>query len=297
MTVRIIKITLYTLVFAALAYAEAIDSLSALKLDFGDTEDTSEPERLTVGPGGEIFILDRTLAVLARVCPETGKPLWRIDGSESGRTFLDPSYLSHADGFFIYLTDRGSRLIWRIDYRGEVRGSIDLSFADDPLLLELVAGNQMAVYDRATAEVHLLDDSGRRLWSFAAGTGRRSGEPQDIAVSADGSRLYILWSGGGGVTAVDIFGRAAHELGFRVESFTPRRIATVAMSDRNEWLCLTDRRQRLVLLETTTGAVQEAAPVPSPVWDISASDGKPGVIYLLAGSPPALVEIDLERVK
>ena len=115
MLVRAIKITICALVPASLAYAETGDSLRLLQLDFGGSVEAVEPERLAVGPGGEIFILDRARAVLTRILPETGKLLWQIDGSESGQPFVDPAYLSRPDGFFIYLTDRGSRRIWRID--------------------------------------------------------------------------------------------------------------------------------------------------------------------------------------
>jgi len=76
--------------------------------------------------------------------------------------------------------------------------------------------------------MHLLDDSGRPLWSFAAGGGRTAAEPEDIAVSADGTKLYLLWPEGSQITAVDIFGRTVHELSFAVQDFIPRRIAAVA---------------------------------------------------------------------
>ena len=297
MWARAIKITLCALILAGTASGEAGESRRILELDLGGPEEAAEPERLSVGSGGEIFILDRARALLIRVCPETRRALWEIDGSESGQRFVDPVYLRRPDGFFIYLTDRGSRRVWRVDYRGEVRGSIDLPFAADPVMLELVAGSQMAVFDRATAQVHLLDDSGRLLWSFAAGGGRKAAEPEDIAVSADGTRLYLLWPEGGGITAVDIFGRAARELAFEVRDFIPRRIAAVAAADRTEWLCLTDRRRRVILLNSATRTVREQFPDISPVRDIRSASGRPGVIYLLAGIPPGLMVIDLETEK
>ncbi len=295
MWARAIKITLCALILAGAAYGEAGESRRILALDLGGPGEAAEPERLSIGSGSEIFILDRARALLIRVCPETGRALWEIDGTESGQPFVDPVYLSRPDGFFIYLTDRGSRRIWRVDYRGEVRGSIDLPFAADPVMLELVAGSQMAVFDRATAQVHLLDDSGRPLWSFAAGGGRKAAEPEDIAVSADGTRLYLLWPQGGGITAVDIFGRTAHEITCGVRDFIPRRIAAVAAADRTEWLCLTDRLRRVILLDSAGGAVREQTPGISPVLDIGSAVSRPGVIYLLAGVPPELMVIDLEK--
>ena len=297
MLARAIKITVSALALASLAYAETGDSLQLLQLDFGGPVEAVEAERLAVGPGGEIFILDRARAVLTRFLPETGKLLWQIDGSESGQPFVDPAYLSRPDGFFIYLTDCGSRRIWRIDYRGEVRGSIHLPFAADPVLLELVAGNQLVVFDRSTAQVHLLDDSGRPLWSFAAGGGRTAAEPEDIAVSADGTKLYLLWLEGSQITAVDIFGHTVRELSFAVQDFIPRRIAAVADAGGTEWLCLTDRRRRLILFDSISQTLRERALDLTRVWDIRSAGGRPGVIYMLAGRPPALVEIDLEKGK
>ncbi|MBN2288418.1 MAG: PQQ-binding-like beta-propeller repeat protein [Candidatus Glassbacteria bacterium] len=296
MQARTLKMTLPVLLLAGCAYAAGAGGPWTLGLDFSGFVEAAAPERLSVGPGGEVFILDRTNAVLSRVSPETGKALWQIDGSESGRPFVDPAFLSRGDGFFVYLTDRGSRRIWRIDYRGELRGSIDLPFAEDPVLLELVAGSQLAVYDRSTARVHLLDDSGRPLWSFAAGGGRRAAEPVDIAVSADEARLYLLWPGGKSLTEVDIFGRTAREIGLEFENFTPARV-TAAAAGGSEWLCLTDRRSRLLMLETATRAWSELQTGLSPVWDICAPASRPGTVYLLAGSPAVLKAIDLEQGK
>ena len=101
MLTHLSKIILCSLVLAGRVYAESEDSLQPLPLDFGGSAEAIEPERLSVGPGGEIFILDRAQAVLARFSAETGSLLWQIDGSESGQPFLDPSYISRPDGFFI----------------------------------------------------------------------------------------------------------------------------------------------------------------------------------------------------
>jgi len=164
-------------------------------------------------------------------------------------------------------------------------------------MLELVTGSQLAVFDRASARVHILDDSGRPLWSFAAGGGRKAAEPTDIAVSADGARLYLLWPEGQGITVADIFGRTASELSFSLENFLPARIAAAATADGAEWLCLTDRRSRLILLEIATQELREPAGGLTRIWDIRSAGGRPGVIYLLAGRPPALAVINLEKEK
>jgi len=101
MLTRWYKITLCVLAMAGRVYAGSGDSLQPLLLDFGAGAEAAEPERLSIGRGGEIFILDRARAVLARFSAETGGLLWQIDGSESGEPFLDPVYLSRPDGFFI----------------------------------------------------------------------------------------------------------------------------------------------------------------------------------------------------
>ncbi|MEA2064354.1 MAG: PQQ-binding-like beta-propeller repeat protein [Gemmatimonadota bacterium] len=299
MIVRTLQTALLVLLTGSWAYGSSDTELRPLVLDAEGAEESFEPERLSLGPGGEVFILDRRQAVLMRIDPENGRRLWQIDGSESGSPFVDPAYISRTDGFFIYLTDRGTRKVWRIDYRGELRGTLDLPFATDPVLLELVAGRQLAVYDRAASRVFLLDDSGRLLWDFAPGGGRRSGEPLDIAVSMDGKQMYLLWPGGGQITAVDIFGRTASDLSLELKDFTPRRIETVPATRGRQWLCLTDRDDRLVLIESTTRAVRELkGPGLTRVWDIvSAGRSALGKIFALDGSPPRLVEIDLEKGK
>ncbi|MFH1070937.1 MAG: hypothetical protein V1794_15065, partial [Candidatus Glassbacteria bacterium] len=85
-----------------------------------ETGSTSGPWRLSVGPEGAVFVLDRGTAQLYRVDPASGKAIWRTDGSESGEPFVDPVWISRPDGFFIFLTDRGLRRVWKIDYRGEL---------------------------------------------------------------------------------------------------------------------------------------------------------------------------------
>jgi len=169
------------------------------------------PTRLSLGMDGAIFVLDRAHAQVYRFSPEDGSQIWRIDGTEGGEAFVDPVYLSRGDGFYLYLTDRGSRKVWRIDYRGEIRGSLDLPFAMDPMFFELAAGRQMVLYDRTTALVHLLDDSGRSLFSFTPGGGGKAAEPVDFAVTLDGRSLFILWPGNGGVSSSDLFGRKSFD--------------------------------------------------------------------------------------
>ncbi|HUU27251.1 MAG TPA: hypothetical protein VM123_05525 [archaeon] len=265
-----------------------------ISLSLDGPEPPGGPYRLAVDSQGSLFVLDRGRALLYRLQPETGKVIWRIDGSESGRRFIDPAYISQPDGFFIYLTDRGSRLVWRIDYRGEIRGSLDLPFAADPVLLELAAGRQLVVYDRAGGLIHLLDDSGRPLWSFPAGGGRKTSEPADISVSADGSTLYLLWPEGLQITTVDIFGRTASTIQLNAEDFLPRRIAAVAGTRKTNILCLTGARGPVVSLDPLTQTAQKLPDGYELIWDIGSVPGKPDLLYLLVGPEAALIEIKLE---
>jgi len=165
------------------------------------------PWRLAVGGGGEVFVLDRAHARLHRFSPQDGRELWRTDGTEGGEAFIDPSFLSRPDGFYIYLTDRGSRKVWRIDYRGEIRGSLELPFAADPVFFDLAAGRQFVLYDRASGLVHLLDDSGRSLFSFQPGGPGVASEPLDMALDAEGKQVFFLWPGNGGVSATSLTGQ------------------------------------------------------------------------------------------
>ena len=252
------------------------------------------PYCLSVGGRGELFILDRGSALLYRISPADGAVLWRIDGSESGEPFLDPASLSRPDGFFINLTDRGSRKVWRIDYRGEVRGSLDLSFAADPVMLELTGGSQMVLYDRAASRLYLLDDSGRPLWSFPAGAGRNTAEPRDMSVSADGGTLYLLWADPPGITAVNLFGRNSSEIPLELTGARPAFLAASADSSGRHLLCLADPGGPLFTLNPLSGALSGLPLDCGRVWDIRAVPGNPGKICILSGPEPSVLEIELE---
>ncbi|MEA1996724.1 MAG: hypothetical protein U9N45_03765 [Gemmatimonadota bacterium] len=266
----------------------------ALSVD-GSEGLSSGPYRLSIGPNGAVFVLDRGSAVLYRFSPETGEVIWSIDGSESGERFIDPAYLSRPDGFFIYLTDRGRRLVWRIDYRGEIRGSLDLAFARDPVLLELISGSQLVVYDRDRALIHILDDSGRGLWSFAPGAGRKTAEPVDLCVSSDGSKLYLLWPEGDSMSAVDLFGRSCSTIQAVGLMFTPQAVVCTGDQD-GEALCLAaGRKGPVVFLDPMAGAMWKSTREFEFIWDSACTPAEPGVIYILVGPEPALVKIKLER--
>ncbi len=182
------------------------------------------PWRLAVGGGGEVFVLDRVHARLHRFSPQDGRELWHTDGTESGEAFIDPSFLSRPDGFYLYLTDRGSRKVWRIDYRGEIRGSLELPFAADPVFFDLAAGRQFVLYDRASGLVHLLDDSGRSLFSFQPGGPGVAAEPLDMALDAEGKWVFFLWPGSGGISSNSLSGQKAAALSFTGEHAEPQRL-------------------------------------------------------------------------
>jgi hypothetical protein len=189
----------------------------------GGKEDFS-PFRLSVGPQGEIFVLDRVNARLHRFSPRDGREMWRTDGSESGEAFIDPAFLSRPDGFFIYLTDRGSRKVWRIDYRGEIRGSLDLPFAADPVFFELASGHRFVLYDRAGGLVHLLDDSGRSLFSFPPDSPGNAAEPVDMALDGEGKEVFFLWPGNGGISTNSLSGQKGFGLEFTGEHAEPEQL-------------------------------------------------------------------------
>lgn len=291
-TQKTCKLILALCLAAAAASGAEIESRLSLKIGEGSLP--GGPFCLAVGADGAVFVLDRGRALLHRISPETGDLIWRIDGSESGEPFIDPAYLSRPDGFFIYLTDRGSRKVWRIDYRGESRGSIDLSFATDPILLELTSGNQMVLYDRAISNINLLDDSGRPLWSFPAGAGRKTGEPVDLCVSSDGSRLYLLWPDPLAVTSFNIYGRTSSSLPLTAESISPRLLAAAALAGGSEALCLAEDGGAMLVLDPLSGSSRKLHATDERIWDIRAAPDEPGVLYMLVGKEIALIKIKLE---
>ena len=286
-----------TVILALLVAATAVSGSeieSRLKLELGEGDFPGGPYCMAVGADGALFVLDQGRAVLHRISPETGEMIWRIDGSESGQPFIDPAYISRPDGFFIYLTDRGSRKVWRIDYRGEIRGNIDLAFATDPVLLDLTSGSQMVLYDRAASAIHLLDDSGRPLWSFPTGAGRKTGEPADLCVSPDGSRLYLLWSDPPAVVSFNIYGRTSSSLPLPIESISPRLLAAAVLTGGGEALCLADGAGAVLVLDPLSGSVAELPATGEKIWDIRAAPDDPGTLYMLAGKQVALIKIKLE---
>ena len=278
----------------AVSVASGAEIESRLRVQISERDFPGGPYCLAVGADSAVFVLDRGRAVLHRISPETGDVIWRIDGSESGELFIDPAYISRPDGFFIYLTDRGSRKVWRIDYRGELRGSIDLSFATDPVLLELTSGSQMVLYDSAISTMHLLDDSGRPLWSFPTGAGRKTGEPVDLCVSPDGSKLYLLWPDPLAVTSFNIYGRTSSSLPLTSESISPRLLAAAALAGGSEALCLAESGGAVLVLDPLSGSTGKLNVTDEKIWDIRAAPDEPGVLYLLAGKEVVLIKIKLE---
>ena len=278
----------------AVSVASGAEIESRLRVQISERDFPGGPYCLAVGADSAVFVLDRGRAVLHRISPETGDVIWRIDGSESGELFIDPAYISRPDGFFIYLTDRGSRKVWRIDYRGELRGSIDLSFATDPVLLELASGNQMILYDRAISTIHLLDDSGRPLWSFPTGAGRKTGEPVDLCVSPDGSKLYLLWPDPLAVTSFNIYGRTSSSLPLPSDSISPSLLAAAALAGGSEALCLAETGGAVLVLDPLSGSTGKLYATDEKIWDIRAAPDEFGVLYLLAGKEVVLIKIKLE---
>jgi len=280
--------------FLAAASVSGSEIESRVRLQLGEGDLPGGPYCLAVGSDGAFFVLDQGRAMLHRVSPETGDVIWRIDGSESGEPFIDPAHISRPDGFFIYLTDRGSRKVWRIDYRGEIRGNIDLAFAADPVLLDLASGSQMVLYDRAASAIYLLDDSGRALWSFPTGAGRKTGEPADLCLSPDGGRLYLLWSDPPGITSFNIYGRTSSSLPLPGECVSSTLLAVSALAGGGEVLCLAGSGDAVLVLEPLSGSVGKLPAPGEKIWDISAAPDEPGVLYLLTGRQVALVKIKLE---
>ncbi len=251
------------------------------------------PFGLAVDGREGLFLLDRGRNLLLRLDPGNGQVRWSIDGSEGGERFLDPAFLSRGDGFFLYLTDQGARKVWRIDYRGELRGSLELPFAADPLLCELVAGRQLLVYDRAGGLVHLLDDSGRPLWSFPPGAGNRTAEPSALAVSPDGGSLLLLWAERRELTVMDLYGRGARSLELPPQATGASRLTAVSAVDGATLAVLALPGDSLLVLDLA-GRVRGCLPMPSPLLALASHPRRAGCLWLLAGDPPRLSEILLE---
>ncbi|MBW7996842.1 MAG: hypothetical protein FVQ81_09825 [Candidatus Glassbacteria bacterium] len=246
---------------------------------------------ISAGDDGSLFVLDRGQALLGRIDPSTGRTLWKIDGSETGQTFIDPAWLSRPDGFYVYLTDRGTRRVWRVDYRGELRGAIELSFAVDPVILELAAGGQFVVYDRASGLIHLLDDSGQPLWSFPPGEGRTSAEPLRIALGPSGQRLYLLWRDTPHLTVVTLFGRRSRSVS--VDPGLPGEVIAMAAagSGDNTVLALLTSAGGLFRLDAWTGGLTEMdASIPEPVDICGGSRG----FFVLSETELAVHRIELD---
>lgn len=278
------------LIFACLALLAAgrllAESTELVLSPAGGKEDFS-PFRLSVGPGGEIFVLDRVHARLHRFSPQDGREMWRADGTEGGEAFLDPAYLSRPDGFFIYLTDRGSRKVWRIDYRGEIRGSLDLPFAADPVFFELAAGHRFVLYDRAGGLVHLLDDSGRSLFSFQPGGPGNAAEPVDMTLDEAGEKIYFLWPGGE-VNMADLSGRTISRQELTLQpGENPTRLIVIGQMPV---ALSSDGRRYLNPDSINLGGSEDA---PGDLCDIFAGPEKR--LYNLQDNPPRLVISVKER--
>ena len=78
MWARAIKITLCALILAGTAYGEAGENRRILALDLGGPGEAAEPERLSVGSGSGIFILDLKPAGPSgrSTVPRAGSLLW-----------------------------------------------------------------------------------------------------------------------------------------------------------------------------------------------------------------------------
>ena len=258
-----------------------------------------EPYRLSFAGDRKAVILDRALAQIVCVDLDTGEEQWRIDGSESGEAFIDPAFLSRSDGFYFYLTDYGSRAVWRVDVEGEIRGRVELSMASDPLFLELGRGGNFVLYDRADGTVHLLDDSARPLWSFDAGVGGQAGEPLDLACSQSGDTIYLLRKGKSGliVSVIDIYGNRAREIKVDAESENEVQSARVEEisapnSDIPVSLALLINNAELYVLDIHGQKIETVTPGNDSIQDIF-SGGK--CLYILTGNPPAIERFRFER--
>ncbi len=274
-----------------LSAATALAGQKPLQLDPGGEHCTGNNLAFSLDAGGSLFVLARDNASLLRIDPSSGRVLWRIDGSEAGEAFIDPSWISRPDGFFVYLTDRGTRKVWRVDYRGELRGAVDLPFATDPLLLELAAGGQMVLYDRASALIHLLDDSGQSLWSFPPGEGRTSAEPSAIALGPQGQRLFFLWSEQPRLTSVNLFGRGNRRVELE-KSLPDNPLAmTAAGSGELPVLALIGTDGTIYRLDAWSGEVKKLAHAIENPLDIR---GDKNGFSVLSGQGPTLHRIELE---
>ena len=252
--------------------------------------------QLTVrrGDDGSLFVLDRSSSTLCRINPAGGTPLWHVDGSETGNEFIDPAWLSRPDGFYVFLTDRGSRRVWRVDYRGELRGAVELSFATDPVLLEIASGGQLLVYDRATGLLHLLDDSGRQLWGFPPGEGRTSAEPLKITVGPSGERVYLLWRDAPQLTVVGLSGQSSRRVdipgGLRANVIS----MAVAGKGDDSILALVTADNKLLRLDTWSGALREIELKSGSAFGIC---GDSGGFTVLTGPEPTLRRLTLEECR
>ncbi|MCE5273295.1 hypothetical protein LLH00_18610 [bacterium] len=251
------------------------------------------PWRLAVGGSGEVFVLDREHARLHKFSPRDGREMWRTDGTESGEAFIDPSFLSRPDGFYLYLTDRGNRKVWRIDYRGEIRGSLDLPFATDPIFFDLAAGRQFVVYDRASGLVHLLDDSGRSLFSFPPGGPEVAAEPLDMALDAEGKQVFFLWPGSGGISSNSLSGQKGLALALSGEHAEPVRLSLCYGAP----LILTRDGRRYVVGPSASGWMSNADTTDTDLRDnLRDILNVPGAgFYSLMDNPPRLVIDTKER--
>ncbi len=281
----------FPLIAFLLAAATTLWSQEPLRLQLGDEARAGGRLALSRGDRGELFVLVRDEARLLRIDPSSGQVLWQIDGSEAGEAFIDPAWISRPDGFFVYLTDRGTRKVWRVDYRGELRGAVDLSFASDPRLLELSAGGQMIVYDRASGLVHLLDDSGQPLWNFPPGEGRTSAEPSAICVGPGGQRLFLLWSEQPRLTVVSLSGRGRRRV--NLDQALPDKLLAAAAAGDSERTVLAAIGSDGVIyrLDVWSGKVEKLATVINNPLDIRG--GTTG-FSVLSGEGPAVHWIQLE---
>ena len=274
-----------------LAAAMPLTGQTPLRLSIGDNSLAGEQFSFSRGEGGDLFVLAHESASLLRIDPTAGRVLWRIDGSEVGEAFIDPAWLSRPDGFFVYLTDRGTRKVWRVDYRGELRGAVDLPFAADPLLLELAAGGQMVLYDRASALIHLLDDSGQSLWSFPPGEGRTSAEPSAITLGPLGQRLFFLWNEQPRLTVVNLFGRGGRRV--QLDGAPQDKPLAIAAAGGSELpvLALIGSDNIIYRLDIWTGKVEKLADYIENPIDIR---GDRSGFSVLSGEGPAVYRIELE---
>ena len=262
----------------------------------------SRPDRFILLSERDAVILDREMARLVCVDLGTGEEKWRVDGSESGEAFIDPVVLSRSDGFYFYLTDYGSRKVWRVDVDGDIRGQLDLSMAVDPLFFELARGGEFLLYDRADGTVHLLDDSAQPLWSFDSGVGGGVGEPLDFACSKAGDTIYLLRKAKSGlsVSVIDIFGKRARDIEVSLESegeIQSARVEEVTLEDDGNQIALVllINHEKLFLLDMYGQKIENITPGQNSIQDIFFSDNFLNCLYILTGNPPAVERLRFER--